>query len=150
MIMPVPSSSLVVLGREHTFPLGSSHDPADILHPSAVRIELGRTLLGDGQAKFGLDPFPTPPRVPDSGSSARMSDMQRREGVTHGVAVGAAVPQLAQQGLESPVILQDQLDDVTGDRSAEIDWGRCHGATLTPRPPMGERIHKSVLLPTGT
>ena len=42
-------------------------------------------------------------------------DVQRREGVPHGITVGAAVPQLAEQGLEPAMIVQDQFDHITGD-----------------------------------
>ena len=52
-----------------------------------------------------------------------VSDVQGGERLAHGVAVGRGVPQVAQQRLEESVVLQDQLDDVAGDRPAEIDGG---------------------------
>jgi hypothetical protein len=56
-------------------------------------------------------------------------DVQRRERLTYGVPVGGAVAQVAQQRLEEPVVLQDQLDHVTGDRPAEID-GSAHAGPV--------------------
>ena len=59
-------------------------------------------------------------------------DVERGEGAAYGVAVGAAVAQVAQQRLEASVVVEDQLHDVTLDRSAEVDDG--HGPTLGRAP----------------
>ena len=59
-------------------------------------------------------------------------DVQGCEGAAHGVAVGAAVAQVAQEGLEAAVVVEDQLDDVALDRSAEVDGG----LSMPPRYPL--------------
>jgi hypothetical protein len=42
-----------------------------------------------------------------------MCDMQRREGRTHGLAIGLGIAQLAQHVLEAAMVVEDQVDDVT-------------------------------------
>ena len=55
-------------------------------------------------------------------------DVQGRERLPDRVAVAAAVAQVAQQRLEAPVVVEDQVDDVALDGPAEIDGG--HGRNV--------------------
>jgi len=56
--------------------------------------------------------------------------VQGGQRAAYGVAVGGAVSQVAQQPLEAPVVLQDQLDDVALHGAAEVDGGVCHGGAV--------------------
>ena len=58
----------------------------------------------------------------------RVRGVQRRERPAYGVAVGRAVPQVAQQRLEPAVVVEDQVDDVALERADRGRWG----SQLTP------------------
>src|SRR5699024_2693171 len=60
--------------------------------------------------------------------------------------VGRAVAHLAQEGLEEPVIVQDEVDDVTGHGAGDVEVG--HGAIIAagpgpPRPGSGTPVSPS-------
>jgi len=57
-----------------------------------------------------------------------MRNVNCRECLADGITVGAAVAKIAQKGFEAAVIVENQLNDITLDRSAEIDGG--HGLTI--------------------
>ena len=56
--------------------------------------------------------------------------VQRGQRAAYGVPVGRAVTQVAQEGLEAPVVVEDQLDHVALGRPAQVDSGVCHGAEV--------------------
>ncbi len=56
--------------------------------------------------------------------------VQRGERAAYGVPVGRAVAQVAQEGLEAPVVVEDQLDHVALGRPAQVDGGVCHVAEV--------------------
>jgi hypothetical protein len=56
--------------------------------------------------------------------------VQGGQGAAYGVPVGRAVAQVAQEGLEAAVVVEDQLDHVALGRPAQVDGGVCHVAEV--------------------